>query len=87
MRPLVKKTNLEYNERLSNKYNCNLFLKREDQQIVRSFKLRGALSKIITLSDSQRKKGIVCASAGNHAQGIALTTSKYDIPCNIFLPR
>ena len=87
MRPLVKKTNLEFNERLSKKYNCNLFLKREDQQVVRSFKLRGALSKIITLSDSQRKKGIVCASAGNHAQGIALTTSKYDIPCNIFLPR
>ena len=44
---IIRKTPLEFNERLSNKYNCNIYLKREDQQIVRSFKIRGAFSKII----------------------------------------
>ncbi|RZL48112.1 MAG: pyridoxal-phosphate dependent enzyme, partial [Pedobacter sp.] len=66
---VVKRTPLEYNEGLSLKYNANIYLKREDLQIVRSYKLRGAYNKISTLDASALKNGIVCASAGNHAQG------------------
>ena len=68
---VVKKTPLSICERLSNKYNCNVYLKREDLQITRSFKIRGSFYKINNLDDGEKQKGIVCASAGNHAQGVA----------------
>lgn len=64
---IIKKTPLELNERLSKKYNCEVYFKREDLQLSRSFKIRGALNKIISLTDTEKKNGIVCASAGNHA--------------------
>lgn len=83
---VVKDTPLQFNERLSLKYNCNIFLKREDLQKVRSFKIRGAFSKIISLTHKEREKGIVCASAGNHAQGVALSCSKLSINGDIFIP-
>lgn len=83
---VVKKTPLEKNIRLSKKYNCNIFLKREDLQDVRSFKIRGAFNKINTLREEEKKKGIVCASAGNHAQGVAYSCNKLDIVADIFVP-
>ena len=64
----------------------NIFLKREDQQSVFSFKLRGAYNKITHLSESERKQGVIAASAGNHAQGVALAANKLGIPATIVMP-
>jgi len=82
----VKRTQLEYNEGLSLKYNAKIYLKREDQQVVRSYKLRGAYNMISSLDDSQRSQGVVCASAGNHAQGVAYSCKKLNIQGVIFMP-
>ncbi|MCX2486012.1 threonine ammonia-lyase IlvA [Pedobacter sp. MR2016-24] len=82
----VKHTQLEYNEGLSKKYNAKIYLKREDLQIVRSYKLRGAYNMISTLDESQRLRGVVCASAGNHAQGVAYSCKKLNIQGVIFMP-
>lgn len=82
----VKRTPLEYNEGLSLKYNAKIYLKREDLQIVRSYKLRGAYNMISTLDDSQMSQGVVCASAGNHAQGVAYSCKKLNIQGVIFMP-
>ena len=79
-------TPLQRNERLSEQYNANVYFKREDLQPIRSFKLRGAYHKIYKLSDAERKLGIVCASAGNHAQGVALACNKLGIKGTIFMP-
>jgi threonine dehydratase len=65
------KTPLVLNLNLSRKYACNVFLKREDLQVVRSYKLRGAYNMMSRLPEEQLAKGVVCASAGNHAQGFA----------------
>jgi threonine dehydratase len=61
---------------LSKKLNNQVLLKREDQQPVFSFKLRGAYNKMVQLTPAELKKGVVCASAGNHAQGVALAARK-----------
>lgn len=82
----VIKTPLLYNKFLSDKYNCNVYLKREDLQITRSFKIRGALNKILSLSPNNLSNGIVCASAGNHAQGFAYCCSLLNIKGDIFVP-
>ena len=79
-------TPLQRNERLSEQYDANVYFKREDLQPIRSFKLRGAYHKIYKLSDAERKSGIVCASAGNHAQGVALACNKLGIKGTIFMP-
>ena len=79
-------TPLQRNERLSEQYDANVYFKREDLQPIRSFKLRGAYHKIYKLSDAERKLGIVCASAGNHAQGVALACNKLGIKGTIFMP-
>lgn len=78
---LVKKTPLILNERLSKLYGANIYLKREDLQKPRSFKIRGAYNKILNTNNR-----IVCASAGNHAQGVALSCAHLNIPCSIFIP-
>jgi len=83
---LVINTPLEYNLRLSKKYNCNLYLKREDLQNVRSFKIRGAYNKMLNLTEDERKRVVVCASAGNHAQGVALSARHLGISCDIYIP-
>lgn len=67
------------NHNLSEKFDCNIFLKREDMQIVRSFKIRGAYNKMSGLSAIDRAKGIVCASSGNHAQGVAFACAHIGI--------
>lgn len=84
--PYIRRTPLEYNKRLSDKYNSRVYFKREDLQVCRSFKIRGALNKIIGLSPDQKQNGIVCASAGNHAQGVAFSAQELSITADIFLP-
>jgi len=83
---IIDKTPLHKNNRLSRKYGCNIFLKREDLQLVRSFKVRGAYNKLLRLSTKDKQKGIVCASAGNHAQGVAYSCSILNIKSDIFIP-
>jgi len=82
----VKRTPLEYNEGLSLKFGAKIYLKREDLQVVRSYKLRGAYNMISTLSPDQMQQGVVCASAGNHAQGVAYACKKLNIQGVIFMP-
>lgn len=83
---VIEPSPLQKNELLSKKYDCNVYLKREDMQIVRSFKIRGAYNAIHQLSEEQRKSGVVCASAGNHAQGVAYSCKLLDIQGKIFMP-
>lgn len=83
---VVKKIPLEYNERLSKRYQCNIFLKREDLQVVRSYKIRGAYNMMSALSPEERKRGVVCASAGNHAQGFAYSCKAMQIKGVVFMP-
>ena len=78
-------TPLQFNAQLSEEYGCNIYLKREDLQPVRSYKLRGAYNKIASLSDEEKKRGVVCASAGNHAQGVAYACTKLKIDNLCFL--
>ena len=87
LKGIVKHTPLEYNARLSARYDCEIYLKREDMQIVRSYKLRGAYNMISQLSAEQHSRGVVCASAGNHAQGFAYSCKKINIKGVIFMPR
>ncbi len=79
-------TPLQHNFQLSEEFGCNVYLKREDLQVVRSYKLRGAYNKISSLSENERSKGVVCASAGNHAQGVAFSCKKLNIRGTIFMP-
>ena len=73
--------------KLSARLRNRVLLKREDQQSVYSFKLRGAYNKIVRLPEAQRARGVVCASAGNHAQGVALAAKRLGIPAWIVMPR
>jgi threonine dehydratase len=79
-------TPLQKNAVLSHRYDCNVYLKREDLQVVRSFKIRGAYNFIRSLSADIAARGVVCASAGNHAQGVAYSCSALGIPGAIFMP-
>ncbi len=72
--------------RLSQRLDCKVLLKREDLQPVFSFKIRGAYNKIANLSEEARGKGVICASAGNHAQGVALSAKKLGISATIVMP-
>jgi len=71
---------------LSEKYNQQIFLKKDNLQITGSFKLRGAFNKIATLIEEGKNKGVVAASAGNHAQGVALSAAHFGIEATIFMP-
>jgi len=79
-------TPLQYNKRLSKKYNAKIYIKREDLQEVRSFKIRGAYNKMALLSVAEKKQGVVCASAGNHAQGVAYSCNTLKVRGTIFMP-
>lgn len=83
----IKTTPLEENRTLSEKYGCKVLLKREDLQYGRSYKIRGAFNKISSLSDKERQRGVVCASAGNHAQGVAISCALLKIRGTIFMPK
>ena len=84
---VVKRSPLEYSVSLSDRYGAQIFLKREDLQTVRSYKIRGAYFKISNIPESLRPQGIVAASAGNHAQGVAFACAKMKIKGNIFMPK
>ncbi len=83
----INTTPLEYSERLSEKYNAKIYLKREDLQPVRSYKIRWAFNYINSLSEEEKQKWVVCASAGNHAQWIAISCQKLGIKWTIFMPQ
>jgi threonine dehydratase len=84
---VVLKTPLQLNTNLSEKYQATVYLKREDLQKVRSYKIRGAYNKISHLDAAQKTKGIVCASAGNHAQGVAYSCQLLQIQGKIYMPK
>ncbi|WP_338469563.1 threonine ammonia-lyase IlvA [Niallia sp. XMNu-256] len=86
LKDIVTHTPLQKNERLSEKYDCNVYLKREDLQVVRSFKLRGAFYAMKMLHEDQLNNGVICASAGNHAQGVAYSCRKLKIHGKIYMP-
>ncbi len=86
LRNVAIRTPLTYNANLSRKYQCKVFLKREDLQVVRSYKLRGAYNMMSTLPQEQLAKGVVCASAGNHAQGFAYSCKLLNVKGVVFMP-
>ncbi len=86
LKKIVHKTPLQLNRNLSKKYQCNVYLKREDLQVVRSYKLRGAYNMMSSLPAEQLQKGVVCASAGNHAQGFAYSCKKLKAKGVVFMP-
>ncbi len=83
---ILAPTPLMPNMHLSKEYGANVLLKREDLQIVRSYKIRGAYNKIRSLSPQQLANGVVCASAGNHAQGVAFSCKHLGIKGSIYMP-
>ncbi|HSO87892.1 MAG TPA: threonine ammonia-lyase [Draconibacterium sp.] len=83
---VITQTPLQKNLNLSDEFQANILLKREDLQVVRSYKLRGAYNKIAHLTPEELKNGVVCASAGNHAQGVAYSCRKLGIKGKIYMP-
>ena len=86
LKSVVTHTPLQFNANLSRKYGCNVYFKREDLQIVRSYKLRGAYNMMSQLSKEVLAKGVVCASAGNHAQGFSYSCKKLGVCGVVFMP-
>ncbi len=84
---VAEETPLEMAPRISKRLGNNILLKREDLQVVFSFKLRGAYNKIYRLNDEEKKRGVIAASAGNHAQGVALAGSSLGVKTTIIMPR
>jgi threonine dehydratase len=84
---VVLKTPLQFSINLSEKFQASIYLKREDLQQVRSYKIRGAYNKISHLNAQQKTNGIVCASAGNHAQGVAYSCQVLQIQGKIYMPK
>ncbi len=83
---IIKKTPLQFSDRLSKIFDARIYLKREDLQEVRSYKIRGAYNLMSSLSDEEKKRGVVCASAGNHAQGVAYSANALKTKAVIFMP-
>ena len=83
---VVVRTPCHLHEQLSNKYDAAIYLKREDLQTVRSYKVRGAFNKMAHIDRATLPKGVVCASAGNHAQGFAMSCNKMQVYGKIFMP-
>ena len=79
-------TPLIENQQYSSRFDCNISFKREDLQVVRSYKIRGAYNKMSSLTSTETVNGVVCASAGNHAQGVALSCKLLKIQGTIFMP-
>lgn len=86
LKEVVSLTPLSKNERYSNQFECNVLFKREDLQQVRSYKIRGAYNKMSSLNEVEIENGIICASAGNHAQGVALSCKLLKIKGTIYMP-
>ncbi|AST97720.1 threonine ammonia-lyase IlvA [Shouchella clausii] len=86
IKDVVTHTPLQKDQVLSERYDCTVYLKREDLQVVRSFKIRGAYYQISSLSKEELAAGVVCASAGNHAQGVAYSCRALKVKGVIFMP-
>jgi len=86
LKDVVTHTPLQKNPLLSERYECSVYLKREDLQVVRSFKLRGAYNRMKHLTEAEKIQGVVCASAGNHAQGVAFSCQMLGVNGKIFMP-
>jgi threonine dehydratase len=86
LKNIVLQTPLQLNHNLSRKYGCNVYLKREDLQVVRSYKIRGAYNMMSSLPPEQLQRGVVCASAGNHAQGFAYSCRQLNAKGVVFMP-
>lgn len=84
---VVKRTPLDFQTRLSQRFKNNIFLKREDQQPIHSFKIRGAYYKMSQMKSDLLEKGVIAASAGNHAQGVAMAAKKLNSPAIIVMPK
>jgi threonine dehydratase len=84
---VVVNTPLQYARKFSSRFGADIYFKREDLQLVRSYKIRGAYHKIVNLPIEYRKKGVVAASAGNHAQGVAFACAALQIHATIFMPK
>ena len=82
----VRETPLEFNKKLSERFGANIYLKREDLQSVRSYKIRGAFARMSQLTEQEKNKGVICASAGNHAQGVALCCKEMQVKGTIVMP-
>jgi threonine dehydratase len=86
VKKVTSETKLIYSEFLSNQTGNKVFLKPENMQLTGAYKLRGAYYKISTLSPEEREKGLITASAGNHAQGVAYAAKKYGVHASIVMP-
>jgi len=86
LKKVATKTPLQLNRNLSKRYNAKIYLKREDLQVVRSYKMRGAYNMMCSLPKEQLQCGVVCASAGNHAQGFAFSCKKLHAKGVVFMP-
>ena len=86
LKKVAIKTPLQLNRNLSKRYNAKIYLKREDLQVVRSYKVRGAYNMMCSLPKEQLQHGVVCASAGNHAQGFAFSCKKLNVKGVVFMP-
>lgn len=84
--PYICRTSLELSSTLSSQIGTEVYLKMENLQKTGSFKVRGAMNKILSLSDGERRRGVIAASAGNHAQGVAMASSLLGIPSTIVMP-
>ena len=86
LRGVALRTPLQYSQRLSERFGARVYLKREDLQAVRSYKIRGAYNKMALLPAEQKARGVVCASAGNHAQGVAMACALMKVKGTIYMP-
>lgn len=87
MKGIVHETPLDYSRTFSEFTNNEVYLKLENLQKTGSFKVRGSYNKIMSLSEDELRKGVIAASAGNHAQGVAYSSSMLQIPCTIVMPK
>ena len=83
---VVRKTECRYSKSCSERAGLEVFLKFENLQKTGSFKIRGATNRITNLTDEERKRGVICSSAGNHAQGVAYAANRLQIPATIVMP-
>ena len=86
LKGVAENTPLQLSYRLSEQLDSTVWLKREDMQVVRSYKIRGAFNKMSTMTEDQLRNGVVCASAGNHAQGVAFACRKMEVHGKIYMP-
>ena len=87
LKGIAQKTGLSYSNSVSHVAGCQVYLKMENLQRTGSFKLRGAYNKVAALTDEERAKGVIAASAGNHAQGVALAATSYGCKSIVCMPK